>query len=177
MSDPFSFNSEGEPSEIILGSFVAWRTTYTYDAALYRMEYVFRNTGPDRTVVGAVVDGVWSFSIAGAVSSTWTHGPHTWDLNLVRLSDSEKIVVASGFIKFFQPTEDRRSSARIMLDKIESILMNRADDDVESYSIGSRSITKLSLEELMMWRDHYRSEVSREESGGRTPTLRVRFTR
>lgn len=177
MSDPFSFNSEGEPSEIILGSFVAWRTSYTYDPALYRMEYVFRNTGPDRTVVGSVVNGVWSFSISGSVSSGWTHGPHTWDLNLVRLSDSEKIVCASGFVSFFQPTEDRRSAARIMLDKIESILTNRADSDVESYTIGSRSITKIPLTELMTWRDHYRSEVAREEAGGRTPTLKVRFVR
>lgn len=175
MSDPFSFNSEGEPSEIILGSFVAWRTSHTYDAALYRMEYVFRNTGPDRTVVGSLTDGVWSFSISGSVSSAWTHGPHTWDLNLVRLSDSEKIVCASGFINFFQPTEDRRSLARIMLAKIESILTNRADSDVESYTIGSRSITKIPLNELITWRDHYRSEIAREESGGRTPTLRVRF--
>lgn len=177
MSDPFSFNSEGEPSEIILGSFVAWRTSYTYDAALYRMEYVFRNSGPDRTVVGSVIDGVWSFSITGSTSTGWNHGPHTWDLILVRLSDSEKIIVASGFINFYQPTEDRRSSARIMLAKIESILLNRADSDVESYTIGSRSITKMSLEELMRWRDHYRSEVAREEAGGRTPTLKVRFVR
>lgn len=177
MTDPFSFNSEGEPSEVILGSFVAWRTAYTYDSALYRMEYVFRNSGPDRIVVGSVIDGVWSFSIIGSVSTGWNHGPHTWDLNLVRLSDNEKMVVASGFIKFYAPTEDRRSSARVMLDKIESILLNRADDDVESYTIGSRSITKMSLEELMTWRDHYRSEVSREEAGGRTPTLKVRFVR
>lgn len=177
MSDPFSFESEGEPSEIILGSFVSWRTSYTYDAALYRMEYIFRNSGPDRTLVGSVVNGVWSFSITGAVSSAWNHGPHTWDLNLVRLSDNERIICSSGFINFYEATADRRSPARIMLGKIESIILNRADSDVESYTIGSRSITKMSLEELMTWRDHYRSEVAREEAGGRTPTLKVRFVR
>ncbi len=62
-----------------------------------------------------------------------------------------------------------------MLAKLESVLTNRADSDVESYTIGSRSITKIPLNELMTWRDHYRSEVAREDAGGRTPTLKVRF--
>jgi hypothetical protein len=139
------------------------------------MEYTFRSTGADRVLVGQVVDGVWSFTLTGATTVGWTYGPHTWDLSVVRLSDSEKAIVASGYINFLRAADDRRSTSEIMLSKIESILLGRADSDVESYTIGSRSISKIPLDELMKWRDYYRSEVSREQAGGKTPTLRVRF--
>jgi hypothetical protein len=49
-----------------------------------------------------------------------------------------------------------------MLEKIQSLLEGRADNDVEEYSIGNRSLTKLSITDLMKWRDYYRSEVTKE---------------
>ena len=177
MSDPFSFISESEPSEVILGSFVAWRTPFTYDNSLYSMQYVLRSGVNIITLTGEFVDGRWSFSIPGSVSTAWVVGTYAWDLNLVRLSDDEKIICASGMITLFRSGDDRRTPSEVMLAKIESILMNRADDDVESYTIGSRSITKMSIDELTKWRNYYRSEVARESSGGRTPTLKVRFVK
>ena len=47
--------------------------------------------------------------------------------------------------------------------KIESILEGRADSDVSSYSIQGRSLTKLGIEELMAWRDRYKSELLLEK--------------
>jgi hypothetical protein len=55
-----------------------------------------------------------------------------------------------------------------MLDKIESILENRADADVSSYSIAGRSLNKLTVEELLRWRDYYRAEYKKEVAEFRT---------
>ena len=49
-----------------------------------------------------------------------------------------------------------------MVEKIESLLEGRADADVASYSIAGRSLTKLSIDELMTWRDRYKTEYLRE---------------
>ena len=77
---------------------------------------------------------------------------------------------------------DPRTHAEIMVDKIESILQGRADSDVANYSIKDRSLTKLSISELLQWRDYYRLEFRKEKTAqliakGETTgvTVKVRF--
>jgi hypothetical protein len=43
-------------------------------------------------------------------------------------------------------------------------LQGKADADVSSYSIAGRSLTKLSFQELLDARDHYRREVVRHNN-------------
>jgi hypothetical protein len=69
-----------------------------------------------------------------------------------------------------------------MVDKIESILLGRADADVASYSINGRSLTKIAPNELREWRDYYRAEVAQDKrrervvNGKQTAaTIKVRF--
>ena len=71
-----------------------------------------------------------------------------------------------------------------MLDKIESILEGKADSDVSSYSIGSRSLSKMTPEELTTWRDYYKAEYNREvakeridRKEGTGSIIKVRFDR
>ena len=49
-----------------------------------------------------------------------------------------------------------------MLDKIESLLEGKADNDVASYSIQGRSLAKLSPQELIDWRSYYKAEYNKE---------------
>jgi hypothetical protein len=77
---------------------------------------------------------------------------------------------------------DPRTHAEIMLDKIESLLQGRADKDVSSYSIQGRSIAKMSIVDLLQWRDYYRKEVLKERRDNAIAlgkptktTMKVRF--
>ena len=70
-----------------------------------------------------------------------------------------------------------------MLTKIESLLEGRADSDVANYAIQGRSLTKLSIDDLVKWRDYYQSEVNNQKRleeiklGRKTSaTVKVRFT-
>ena len=100
---------------------------------------------------------------------------------LVRSSDSEAAVLGSGFLQVFGTTEDRRSHAEIMFGKNESVLSGRADHDIESYTIKSRSLTRMSVKELLNWRDYYKDEVARtggstgDVSVAKSNTMRVRW--
>ena len=69
-----------------------------------------------------------------------------------------------------------------MVDKIESLLSGRADADVSNYSIQGRSLVKLTIDDLLQWRDYYRREAAMQKrkrdikNGKRTKsTVMMRF--
>lgn len=157
----------GDPVTIVKGRYIAWRKIVDADAALYSIRCIFqpRSGGAAQTVTGSQDGEYWTFALTGSVSNAWPEGDHDFDVVVVRLSDSEQAIIASGSCKVFASTADRRSHAEIMLVKIESILEGRAASDVESYSIGTRSISKMSIQELTRWRDYYRSEIGETGAG------------
>lgn len=188
MTDPFdtSVSPVTEPESIVLGSYVAWRRELDYDDTLFNVKYKFTGSPSGSPVVevsGTKSGDYWIFELLSATTGAWTAGEYTWDLIVERISDSEKQFVYTGSIEFFDSTDDRRTHAEIMVAKINSILEGRAESDVESYTIKSRSISKMSIKELTDWREYYLAEIARTggsvNTGGVNPdgkTLRVRFS-
>ena len=90
-----------------------------------------------------------------------------WRLEMVRNSDSERIVIDRGTFTAAVDLDvngtDPRSHAEIMVDKIETVLQGRADADVLSYSINGRSLSKMPPNELVEWRDYYKREFLMEK--------------
>ena len=181
-----------EPEELVIGDFVQWKRTDLfgdYPDSAYSIQYVSRKAagGGDHefTVVGSVTGTDWIFQIASATSANFDPNHHHWQLEVVRTSDSSRIVIERGHWKIIQDLDvnaDPRTHAETMVDKIESLLEGRADSDVDSYSIAGRSLSKLSFEELIKARDYFRSEVKQEkaaelaERGLNTgATIKVRF--
>lgn len=176
MADPFEPTS-GEPVSIVIGRFAAWTILDEYDSALFSLKYVF-DVG--REIPGTSINGLWRFTATGAITGAMRHGRNTADLIVTRLSDDETRLIRTMQIQCFSNDADRRSHAQVMVDKIESILVGRADQDVESYTIKSRSITKMSVRELTDWREYYLAELGREKdpiTGRRknTNTLMIGF--
>jgi len=59
---------------------------------------------------------------------------------------------------------DSRSHVKKTLDAIEALLEKKPLADAASYSIGGRSLSKMSPEELLRWRGIYRAEYQAEIS-------------
>lgn len=187
MSDPFDVTSAPvtEPESVVTGSYASWRRLLDYDGTLFTLSYdlIPYTAGVTITVTGSWDSSAqeWQFEVPSATSAAWAAGSYRWDLKITRISDSEVVKIATGAIEIFASTDDRRTHAEVMVKKIESILSGRAESDVESYSIKSRSITKMSVKELTEWRDYYLDEVRR--TGGSTTdgdspkanTVRVRW--
>lgn len=175
MVDPFA-PVAGEPVSIVIGKFVAWTITDDFDASLYSLKYQF---GP--VVIDGVNDGrFWTFTATGEQTSALKHGRNIADLIITRISDAESRVVRVAHVQCFSDADDRRSHAQLMVDKIESVIAGRADQDVDSYTIKTRSITKMPISELTKWRDYYLAELGREPDPitGRRPkhnTLMIGF--
>lgn len=161
-----------EPKEVVVGDFIQWRRIdlQDYDNTEYTMTYVARITGGGVNEIqleGTAYGSDYLFSVSSAVSTNFVAGYYHWQLEAVRDSDSERIVVDRGYFTAVADLDvngaDPRSHAEIMINKIESLLEGKADSDVANYEIAGRKLTKLSFKELMDARNYYRSQLIMEQ--------------
>ncbi len=184
---------EGEPSEIVVGDYIQWTRddlADNYPNDEYTATYIARITGGGNTeiqIVGTAYDSGYLFSADSATTANFVAGYYHWQLEIVKDSTGDRVVVDRGAFTAIVDLDvggaDPRTHAEIMLTKIESLLEGKADSDVSSYSIAGRSLTKLTPEELITWRNYYRSEVLQMRQkediklGRKSPTtVKVRFT-
>lgn len=194
MANLFDENNapEGEPLKIVVGDFIQWKKTSlaeTYPPATHSAQYIARITagGASEIILPAIErSDYYLFQVSSATSETFTAGFYHWQLEVIETATSNRIVVERGEFEAIPDLDangaDPRTHAEIMLDKIESLLEGRADKDVSSYSIQGRSISKMSISDLLQWRDYYRKEVLKERRDnaialGRPTktTMKVRF--
>lgn len=181
-----------EPDQIVVGDRVTWRKKnlgQDYPSSTYTVLYMSRVSqagGTHEFSVSGVADGDdYLFTITSVDSAAFDLGHHHWQLEITRISDSERIVVQTGswdIITDLDNNVDPRTHAEISLDKIETVLEGRADADVLSYSINGRSLSKMPPSEMIEWRDYYRREVTLQHKkdhvkNGRSHggTIKVRF--
>ena len=171
MANIFTDIPNKEPILIYKGETVVWKRTDLTDYAVgsYAMSWTARlesNGGTSFSATVTEVDDYYKFTLDNSATGGYTTGDYFWVLKVTQSSDSEELIIDSGKItvkdNYFGSTGDTRSHAKIMLDKIESILEGRADADVSSYSIQGRSLSKISINELLQWRDYYKAEYQKE---------------
>lgn len=181
-----------EPLEIVVGDFIQWKRTdlgIDYPNDQYTATYIARITGggaSEITLTGTASGDDYLFTVDSATSTDFTPGYYHWQLEIVRNSDSERLVLERGtftaIVDLDVNATDPRTHAEIMVDKIEAVLQNRADADVANYSIQGRSLVKLSIDDLLRWRDYYRNELAMEKRKERVrrgkstgATIKARF--
>lgn len=184
--------TEGEPSEIVVGDYVQWKRSDladTYPTASYTLNYIARIAGGASNEINLTATGQTTHYLIQASSSataSYNPGNYHWQIEIVRNSDSERIVVDRGHFVVVPDLDvnsaDPRSHAEIMLGKIESLLEGKADADVSSYSIAGRSLTKMTFEELVEAQKYFAGRVMSEQAKldaqnhRTTPgTIKVRF--
>ena len=171
MANLFTDIPEKEPVTIYKGETIVWnrKDLTDYPVGSYAMSWTARlesNGGTSFSATVTEVDDYYKFTLDNSATGGYTTGDYFWVLKVTQSSDSEELIIDSGKISgkdnYFGSTGDTRSHAKIMLDKIESILEGRADADVSSYSIQGRSLSKISINELLQWRDYYKAEYQKE---------------
>ena len=184
---------EGEPTTIVVGDFIQWKRSdlvQDYPVATHSAEYVARITGGGASEIKLAANEsdptFYLFTVDSITSTDYVPGYYHWQLEITETASGNRIVVDTGTFTALADLDvnntDPRTHAEIMVDKIQALLEGRADKDVSSYSIAGRSITKMSVQELIDWRDYYRREAKKEKrdsdiKNGRptNTTVKVRF--
>ena len=150
-----------------------------YANSAHTLKYSARLEGSGSTeieITASASGDDYLIEVASATTANYTVGTYRWQMYITRNSDSQRLTLDSGTWEVVAnrdaATTDPRSHARIMVEKIESVLEGRADGDVSSYSINGRSLTKLTIAELMEWRDRYKAEYLCEVRRERKTALR-----
>ena len=167
------FDADNAPKEvpraIVIGDLVQFKLTQfssDYPNTSHSMTFMARSgTGANvEFSIAATNSGDdYLFTADSATTAAYTAGLFHYQVEVLETSSSNRIIVDQGELDVTVDLDvnavDPRTHAEKMLQKIEAVLENRSDADVSSYSIAGRSLTKMSPEELLTWRDNYRREV------------------
>jgi len=160
-----------EPNELQLGDFWAWKKTdlsTDYPTASYSLSYEF-NLIDGATVSNFTLTATESnndYIIESTNTTSYAKGEYNWIAYITRSSDTARIKIGEGFTEvqdnYATTTASVRSHAKKVLDAIEAVIENRATMDQSSMSIAGRSLSRLTVDELMLFRDRYKTEYLKE---------------
>lgn len=127
---------------------------------------------PPITITASTSGSDYAILITAPTSKAYKPGIYSWQAYVSKGTSpdfTEKYSIATGRIEILPnltivtAETDLRSHAKKVLDAIESLLEGKAlSGDAMSYSIGGRSISRMSPEELITWRSFYKTEYERE---------------
>ncbi len=159
-----------EPEQFVIGDFIQWKRTdlsTDYPNSTHTMAYVARiraGGNNEITISGSNSGNDYIFSANSSTTANYVEGHYHWQLEVTETSSGNRIVVTTGEWEVIPDLDvnnaDPRNHSEIMLDKIETVLQGRADADVLSYSINGRSLSKMSPDELVQWRNYYKKELA-----------------
>ena len=185
-----------EPSTLVLGDYWAWKRddlADTYPIGSCALTYEFHNDvgggGVNKfTLTATEANDTYYIEAASSSTTGYAIGDYIWEAYITKASDSNRVMVDSGRTTITQnladTSADLRSHAKKVLDAIEAVIENRASMDQSSMSIAGRSLSRMSIDELMTFRDRYKAEYLKEiklarirngQGTGNTP--KVRFTK
>jgi len=163
-----------EPDVLVVGDRWVWRRpdlVADYPTADYALTYEFHEDsgggGSHKfTITATETTTDYLIEIASATTAAYTAGEYNWYAFITRSSDSQRIAIDEGHTKlelnFANTNADNRSHAKKVLDAIQATIEGRASQDQMSYSIAGRSLSRMSIDDLLKFRDRYRAEYNRE---------------
>lgn len=178
------------PTELQLGDFWAWKRddlSEDYPVASYSLSYEFNlidgSTASNFTVEATESNDTYIIEVSS--TSSYTKGNYNWVSYITRTSDSARVKLEEGFVEiqdnYATTSASVRSHAKIVLDSIEAVIENRANIDQSSMSIAGRSLSRMSIDELLTFRARYKAEYLKEvkqlriknkRGSGNTPKVR-----
>lgn len=156
-----------EPESFRAGDTVKWTKAladYLPDDG-WVLKYTLNKIGQKTTITATDNgDGTHLASVSAATSAAYKAGVYKWQSYVEY--NSERYTIATGTIEIKPDLTaaglDTRSHVKKVLDAIEAVIENRATLDQESYTIGNRSLKRMSLEELLKFRDTYKMQYNSE---------------
>lgn len=84
------------------------------------------------------------------------------DTNIKKFIDSGSIQVLADLSSDDLDTFDGRTKAQVMVEAIDAMLAKKATRDQQSFTIGQRTLQRMTPEQLLKWRQYYADIVASE---------------
>ncbi len=157
-----------EPSEITAGDTATWKKSLSDFLASdsWVLTYALVKTNKLIEIIAAADGDDYLVEELPTVTTDWDPGIYHYQAYVTKAT--ERYQVGEGTIEVLEDFAtttgfDGRSHAKKTLDAIEAVLEDKATQDQLSYSIGGRSLSRFSWEELTGARNYYRAEYLKEE--------------
>lgn len=161
-----------EPPEARAGLTWQWRRedlSADYPATSWTLKYWFKElkaSGANFSITCTADGSSFVVNVSAATTAALTAGKYSWAAEVTGGS-TEAYEVDRGTLtvlpRYDQASAlDDRSHARKALDAIEAVIESRATIDQQEYTIGSRTLKRMTGEELLKFRDYYRAQVGAE---------------
>lgn len=156
-----------EPEIIIAGDTVKWKKSLSdYKASDgWALKYYLQGATPITLTASADGDD-HLISISAATSSSYTPGTYWWNSYVEKSGERYSIAQGTFLVKENFATltgaYDGRSHVKKVLDALEATILGKASKDQQSYSIAGRSISRMTVEEIIKWRDVYKRDYQNE---------------
>lgn len=157
-------------------------TLTAYSPPDWQLSAVLRGAGTINMT--SVADGnLHRFRVESAQTAAWAPGSYWYSIRATDGTSTVEIEHGEIVIKPDLSSENAGFDGRVhvqrMLEAIEAVLEKRATLDQERYKINNRELWRTPINELLMLRDRYRSELRRMKAvaGGSLfdSAVRIRF--
>lgn len=117
------------------------------------------------TLTATLANDLYQVLAAAATTAAWTPGLYVAYATLSK--DGESYTLPQGQMEIKAALNaagavDPRSTVKKTLDALEAMILGKAGQDAQDYTINGRSLSRYTPAELMKWRDHY-AELYRQE--------------
>lgn len=161
-----------EPETLVKGDRWVWKRTdlvSDYPTSTYALTYEFVDGGGASnqfTITASETTDAYIVEVPSTTTASYAARTYQWYAFITRTSDSQRVAVDNGITlvvdNYADTNADQRSHAKKALDAIEAVIQNRATIDQSSFSIAGRSLSRMSVTELLQFRDYYKAEYNRE---------------
>lgn len=165
-----------EPASLTLGDTWQWTRSFGEYPASDGWALSYTVVGPDEFEISgsAVTASGNAYAVVFNSDASLPGGTYQW---FARLSKTgERVTIDRGVFTLIADTQSQLHCEK-MLAAIEAVIEDRVTADVESYTIGGRSVVKMPSAELRKWRAYYAAEVAKYRRGGKFfSAVRVSFS-
>ena len=166
--------SNNEPFELVVGDYWAWKRedlTNDYPTGLYSLSYEFHcdsgGGGSHKFTINAVeADGIYYIEVPSTTTDDYNPHDYIWGAYITRTADSNRVQIDEGKTTILpnlaDTNADLRSYAKKVLDSVEAVIEGRATIDQSSFSVGNRSLSRMSIDELLELRRVHKVEYLKE---------------
>lgn len=164
------------PSTLVAGDTWEWNVSHAHYSAAdsWVVTYALVNSTSTISISTSANGTAHGVNVTAETTAAYAAGMYRWEAYATKAAERHRI--GYGSIKVEADlaeslTTDTRSHARTVLDSIEAVIEGRATQDQAAYSITtggvSRSLSRTPITELLVLRDRYKADVSREERAER----------